>query len=132
MIGLDTNVVVRYLTQDDPAQAAQANEWIEQRLTPREPGFISVIVLVEVVWVLEACYDQSREAVAEVVNALLTTKQLVIDEADLVYLALKRFSASNGDFADALIAVISENRGCSMVVSFDKKAGSVGMSDASQ
>lgn len=132
MIGLDTNVVVRYLTQDDPAQAAQANEWIEQRMTSREPGFISVIVLVEVLWVLEACYDQSREAVAEVVNALLTTKQLVIDEADLVYLALKRFSAGNGDFADALIAVISENRGCSMVVSFDKKAGSVGMVDAGQ
>ena len=129
MIGLDTNVVIRYLTQDDPEQSVRANEWIEQRLTSREPGFISVIVLVEVVWVLETCYDQSKEAVAEVVNNLLITKQLVVDEADLVYLALKRFTPNSGDFADALIAVIGENRGCNAVLSFDKKARSIGMVD---
>ena len=127
MIGLDTNVLVRYLTQDDPSQSAKANEIIEKQLTSRNPGFITSIVLVEVVWVLEACYEQTRGAIEEVINALLTTRQLVIDEADLVYLALRRFSAGNADFSDALIAVISENRGCYSVVSFDKKARSVGM-----
>lgn len=127
MIGLDTNVLVRYLTQDDPIQAAIANKLIEDQLTSRNPGFIASIVLIEVIWVLETCYDQTKEAIQEVVNALLTTKQLVVDEADLVYLATKRFYNGNADFSDALIAVIGEHRGCSSVLSFDKKARSVGM-----
>ena len=103
MIGLDTNVLVRYLTQDDAAQSALANQVIEEQLTPRNPGFISSIVLVEVVWVLETCYDQTQSAIEAIVNGLLTTRQLVVDEADLVYLALKRFSGGNADFSDALI-----------------------------
>jgi predicted nucleic-acid-binding protein len=127
MIGLDTNVLVRYLTQDDAAQSALANQVIEEQLTPRNPGFISSIVLVEVVWVLEACYDQTQSAIEAIVNGFLTTRQLMVDEADLVYLALKRFSGGNVDFSDALIAVISENRGCSSILTFDKKARSVGM-----
>jgi len=127
MIGLDTNVLVRYLTQDDAAQSALANQVIEEQLTPRNPGFISSIVLVEVVWVLETCYNQTQSAIEAIVNGLLTTRQLVVDEADLVYLALKRFSGGNADFSDALIAVISENRGCSSTLTFDKKAQSVGM-----
>ncbi len=129
MIGLDTNVLVRYLTQDDPGQAAIANKLIEDRLTSRNPGFVTSIVLVEVIWVLETCYQQPKNAIQNVVNALLTTKQLMIDEADLVYLALKRFSTGNADFSDALIAVIYESRGCTSTVSFDKKAHSVGMID---
>ncbi|PFG53574.1 putative nucleic-acid-binding protein [Marinobacter sp. LV10R520-4] len=127
MIGLDTNVLVRYLTQDDAAQSALANQVIEEQLTPRNPGFISSIVLVEVVWVLETCYNQTQSAIEAIVNGLLMTRQLVVDEADLVYLALKRFSGGNADFSDALIAVISENRGCSSTLTFDKKAQSVGM-----
>jgi predicted nucleic-acid-binding protein len=127
MIGLDTNVLVRYLTQDDAAQSALANQVIEEQLTPRNPGFISSIVLVEVVWVLEACYDQTQSAIEAIVNGFLTTRQLMVDEADLVYLALKRFSGGNANFSDALIAVISENRGCSSILTFDKKARSVGM-----
>jgi predicted nucleic-acid-binding protein len=103
MIGLDTNVLVRYLTQDDAAQSALANQVIEEQLTQRNPGFISSIVLVEVVWVLETCYDQTQSAIEAIVNGLLTTRQLVVDEADLVYLALKRFSGGNADFSDALI-----------------------------
>ncbi|MCC5826669.1 PIN domain-containing protein [Alkalimonas sp.] len=127
MIGLDTNVLVRFLTQDDPIQSAMANKLIEDQLTSRNPGFISSIVLIEIIWVLETCYDQPRKTIEDVVNALLTTKQLVIDEADLVYLATKRFSSGNADFSDALIAVMCEHRGCSSIVSFDKKAQSVGM-----
>jgi len=127
MIGLDTNVLVRYLTQDDPAQAELANKIIDEQLTSRNPGFISSIVLVEVVWVLEVCYEQTKIAIEEIVSGLLTTRQLMIDEADLVYLALKRFSGGNADFSDALIAVISESRGCTSILSFDKKARTIGM-----
>jgi predicted nucleic-acid-binding protein len=129
MIGLDTSILVRYLTQDDPIQAEQANKIIEDNLTSRNPGFISSIVLVETVWVLEACYDQSKTAIEGIVSSLLTTRQLMVDEADLVYLALKRFSNGNADFSDAFIAVICESRGCTSILSFNKKARLVGMVD---
>jgi predicted nucleic-acid-binding protein len=131
MIGLDTNVLVRYLTQDDPSQSAQANQIIEEQLTQRNPGFISSTVLVEVVWVLETCYDQGHIAIEAIIGGLLTTRQLLIDEADLVYRALKRFSDGNADFSDALIAIVCENRGCSTTLTFDKKARSVGMTPLS-
>ncbi len=127
MIGLDTNVLVRYLTQDDPSQSAQANQIIEQQLTSGNPGFLSLIVLIEAVWVLEACYGQGKSAIEAIVNSLLTTRQLMVDESDLVYKALQRFSGGNADFSDALIAVISEDRGCESTLTFDKKARSVGM-----
>lgn len=132
MIGLDTNVLVRYLTQDDPAQAALANNIIENQLTSRNPGFITSIVLIEIIWVLATCYEQDKGAIEGVIRSLLGTKQFLVDEADLVYLALKRFSQGNADFSDALIAVMCENRGCSSTLSFDKKARSVGMSQVGE
>lgn len=127
MIGLDTNVVVRYLTQDDQAQAEKVNTLFEKKLSLASPGFVSLITLVEVVWVLEACYEQSKTDIEAIVHDLLTTKQIIVESSDLVYLALKRFSAGKGDFSDALIAVVCESNGCEQTVSFDKKAMSVGM-----
>lgn len=127
MIGLDTNVVVRYLTQDDQAQAEKVNTLFEKRLTLASPGFVSLITLVEVVWVLEVCYEQSKADIEAIVHDLLTTKQLIVEGSDLVYLALNRFSAGRGDFGDALITVVCEKNGCDEIVSFDKKAVSVGM-----
>ena len=127
MIGLDTNVIVRYLTQDDKAQSDKASKLIENTLTETQPGFITLISLVEVVWVLESCYDQSKQNILDVVQALLTTRQLLIENAEAAYLALKRFSAGNGDFSDALITVISEKQGCESIKTFDKKAISLGM-----
>ncbi len=127
MIGLDTNVLVRYLTQDDKKQAVKANKLIEQKLSEHEPGYITLITLVEVVWVLESCYEQSKNDILKVLHAILTTKQLLVEQADNVYLALKRFSSGNADFSDALIATLSENNGCHVVYTFDKKASSIGM-----
>lgn len=127
MIGLDTNVIIRYLTQDDKKQAAKANKLIDNELSSNEPGFITLISLVEVVWVLESCYVQSKDEIIGVLHSLLTTKQLLVEGADMAYLAMKRYAAGKADFSDALIAVISENRGCRSVVTFDKKGKSVGM-----
>ena len=127
MIGLDTNVLVRYLTQDDRKQSAKANALIEDELTAQAPGYITSVTIVELVWVLESCYDQSKEGVLDVLHALLTTKQLVVERADMVYLAMRRFSKANADFSDALIAVMSEQEGCSRIVTFDKRAVNVGM-----
>ncbi len=127
MIGLDTNVIIRYLTQDDKKQAAKANKLIDNQLSASEPGFITLISLVEIVWVLESCYAQPKDKVIEVLHSLLTTRQLFIENADMAYLAMKRYTTGKADFSDALIAVISEKGGCTMIVSFDKKGESIGM-----
>ena len=127
MIGLDTNVIVRYLTQDDPVQARKASRLIETKLSAAEPGFVTLITLVEIVWVLESCYDQDKQQMLNILQTLLTTRQLLIERSDVAYLAMKRCATVTGDFSDALIAVISEHAGCAKVVTFDKKASSVGM-----
>jgi len=127
LIGLDTNVLVRYLTQDDKKQSAKANALIENELTAQIPGYVALVTLVEVVWVLESCYDQPKESLLDVLHALLTTRQLVVEKADNVYMAMKRFSKGNADFSDALITILSEQEGCSRVVTFDKRAVNVGM-----
>jgi len=100
---------------------------IEQKLSEHEPGYITLITLVEVVWVLESCYEQSKDDVLKVIHAVLTTKQLFVEQASIVYIALKAFSNGRSDFSDALIATLSENNGCHVVYTFDKKASSVGM-----
>ena len=127
MIGLDTNVLVRYLTQDNAKQAAKTNKLIEKTLTTQNPGYITLTTLVEIVWVLESCYEQKKDGILGVLHALLTTRQLRIERADMVYLASKRYTTAQADFSDALITVISENDGCDSIVTFDKKAVSVGM-----
>lgn len=127
MIGLDSNVLVRYLTQDDKKQSAKVNALIENELTAQNPGFITAITLVEVVWVLESCYDQSKEGILNVLHAVLTTRQLVVEKADRVYMAMRRFANGNADFSDALITILSEQEGCSRVLTFDKRAVNVGM-----
>ena len=127
MIGLDTNVVIRYLTQDDPKQTVITNELIEKKLSAQEPGYITLITLVEITWVLESCYGQSKDSILDVIHSLLITKQLVIEQADLVYMAANNYGIGNADFSDSLITVLSKNNGCERVVTFDKKAVSVGM-----
>lgn len=127
MIGLDTNVVIRYLTQDDPKQSAIANHIIEQELSEKNQGYITLISLIEITWVLESCYEQTKEDLINMLDLLLTIKQISIEKTDLVYLALKRFRTGTADFSDALITLVCEDAGCKRVVSFDKKAVTVGM-----
>lgn len=127
MIGLDTNVVVRYLTQDDKKQAAITNALFEKELSEKNPGFITLITLVEITWVLESCYEQEKANLLAVIASLIAIKQLVIERSDLVYLALKRYESGKADFSDAMIAVIAEDNGCEKIVTFDKKAASIGM-----
>jgi len=122
VIGLDTNVLLRYLVQDDPKQAALANEAIETQCTLATPGFISQIVLCELVWVLEKSYGQSRKQVSLVLEKLLQTNSLNIEELPLVWQALQDYRAVNVDFADALIARKHTKNGCVTTLTFDKKA----------
>ena len=122
MIGLDTPVVVRYLAQDDPRQSAIASRLFEKTLTRESPGFISLVTLCQIAWVLVDAYAADRAAVRTVVEGLLAARQVVIEDAELVWRALRAWERSAGDFAEALISQILAARGCERTVTFDKVA----------
>jgi predicted nucleic-acid-binding protein len=122
MIGLDTNVLVRYLTQDNPVQAARATEVIERRLTEQDPGFISVVVMAETVWVLERFYRFSSARIVAAVERMLGAETLVVENEREVFAALIALKEGRGSFADALIGALSARAGCSRVLTFDRQA----------
>ncbi len=121
MIGLDTNILVRYLTQDDPVQSEQVNAVIEQ-LSTEQPGAISHIVLCELVWVLSRAYQYSREQVAEVIHAVLTCQEFQIERVDMAELAFLDYQQGNADFSDYLLARRHQQMGAEYTVTFDRKA----------
>ena len=121
MTGLDTNVLVRYMMQDDATQSPRATRLIES-LTAEAPGFVPVVVLVELVWVLTGSYGRDRAQVASVLDALLRSKELVLDRPEWVTQALKRYRTGAADFADALIERLSAAAGCSVTMTFDAGA----------
>ncbi|WP_411379412.1 PIN domain-containing protein [Pseudomonas sp. MPB26] len=121
MIGLDTNVLVRYVTQDDPAQSAKASELIES-LTAASPGFISLVSIVELVWVLQSCYQSAKRDVVMVLETLLHTRELTVEHADIIWQALRKFIASKADFADCLIERCAHGAGCEYTATFDANA----------
>ncbi len=121
MIGLDTNVLVRYVMQDDPRQSPRANRLIES-LSTDEPGYVTLVAVVELVWVLAGSYGLTRAQVATVLETLLRSKELVVDRAELVTQALKRFGSGGADFADTLIERIAATAGCSATMTFDAGA----------
>ncbi|MGH8533570.1 MAG: PIN domain-containing protein [Gammaproteobacteria bacterium] len=127
MIGIDTNVLVRYIAQDDDAQASRATAFIENECSASTPGFVGHVVLVEVVWVSESCYGAARDEIVEIVRRILSIKQLVVQDADTAWKALRLFEAGTADFADYVIERSANAAGCKLTVTFDKKASSTGM-----
>lgn len=127
MIGLDTNIIIRYLTQDDLQQSKQATAIIENQLDINNQGFISLVVLVEIIWVLSCCYKQTKSELVPVINQLLMTKQFNIEQMELAFKALRKWQHGAGDFSDALIAVLAKDNGCDYTLTFDKQAVSLGM-----
>lgn len=121
MIGLDTNVLVRYLTQDDPVQSPKASELIES-LTTFSPGFVSLVSVVELVWVLQSCYQSAKSDIVGVLETLLRTRELTIEHAEIIWQALRRFTASKADFADCLIERCAHAAGCEYTATFDVSA----------
>jgi len=121
MIGIDTNVLVRHLAQDDIVQSAQATAFF-QALTHTEPGFISLIVLVEAVWVMQRCYKADRAQLVAILETLLRAKELVVQHADVAWKALHRYTNSTADFPDCLIERLANDVGCASTVTFDQHA----------
>lgn len=123
MIGLDTNVLVRYIAQDDKAQSARAATLIEKECSAPAPGYVGLVVLAEVVWVSESRYGATRQEVAEIVRRILSIRSLMVQDAEIAWKALRLFESSKADFADCLIERTAFTAGCTRTVTFDKRAG---------
>ena len=121
MLALDTNVLVRYLAQDDVTQSAAATRLIEQRLSPTERGFVSLVALLETVWVMQSRYAADPALIAGILSDLLDTSVLELQDAAAVRAALPRYRVGGVDLHDCLIVGLAEQRGA-RVVTFDAKA----------
>ncbi len=121
MIGLDTNIVVRYLTHDDPKQTASAKR-VMNSLSSDSPGFITLVVLAELVWVLKISYDFRKNEIEHVLDSLLRSEELVIERAEIVLQALRKFRAGSADFTDCLIERCGHAAQCKHTLTFDLKA----------
>ena len=122
MIGLDTNVLVRHLVQDDPGQSRKATQLITKHCTRDDPGFINRIVLCELVWVLESAYGYPKDTIVVVLDKLLRTSQLKIEDVQAAWSALRIYQKGKADFADCLIGITNRIGGCERTVTFYQPA----------
>jgi predicted nucleic-acid-binding protein len=127
MIGLDTNVLVRYIAQDDPRQAAKAAHLIERECSEARPGFITTVALAELVWVMEECYRSAKPEIVAILQRILRTRQFIVEEAETVWKAVRLFEAARADFADCLIDRINAAHDCEFTATFDRDAARAGM-----
>ena len=122
MIGFNTNVIVRYLAQDDPVQSPKATGLIERGLAEEDPGFVSVVAMAETAWVLERIYGRTAEEIAAVIERMLEVEVIVVESEQEVFTAMIAVKEGRGSFADALIGALGARAGCSHTVTFDQKA----------
>ena len=121
MIGLDTNVLVRYIMQDDAKQSAKATKLIES-LDSDNVGYITMVSVVELYWVLTTSYELADAQVAQALEMILRTRQFLVERADQVMRALRVFGEGRADFADCLIERSANGAGCTATMTFDVKA----------
>ena len=120
MIGLDTNLLVRYLTRDDPSQYAQVTDFIDRAIARGDRFVINNAVLCELVWVLRTAYECSREEIARALDHILGTAQFDIERADDARQAVRDFQSTKADFSDALIGRVNRSLGADRTVTFDR------------
>lgn len=121
MTGLDTNVLVRYIMQDDAKQSPLATRLVES-LSAQSPGFVPLVAVVELGWVLSSAYELDRAQLVQACEALLRSKEIVVDRAETVWKALRVFQSGNADFADCLIERTASAAGCGRTMTFDRGA----------
>lgn len=122
MIALDTNVLLRYLAQDDPVQSRKATEIVERRLTKQDPGFVSLVCILEIVWVLGSLYKRSREEIADHIEMILAADTLEVQNEQEVYQGVIALRKQAGVFEDALIGGLGVWWGCTATLTFDQNA----------
>ena len=121
MIALDTNVLVRYLVRDDTRQAEAARTLLES-LTAERPGYVCREVAVELVWVLERAYGLARDQIATILEELVATEGLVVEDAYDVARAASRYRAAGVGFSDLMILAAAKRSGAHPLYTFDQKA----------
>ena len=125
MIGLDTNILVRYLTQDDQEQAKKAVKLIESNLSQKQSMFINNIVFCELIWVLERGYKYSKQQIASAIRILLSAQEFAFEQLDSLWIALDKYEKDKIDFSDALIGELNKSYKCTHTYSFDTKASKI-------
>lgn len=120
MIGIDTNVMARYIMRDDVVQTMLADSVIRS-LTVRNPGFLSIVVLVELWWILRRFYKRSIADCRDLFEEILCTDELTVEDQPSVSRALSQVS-QGADFADSLISALAQKAGCLTIVTFDRSA----------
>jgi predicted nucleic-acid-binding protein len=121
MIGIDTNILVRFFTQDDAPQSRRADA-VLQKLTPEEPGFVSLVSLVELAWVMRSRYRMSRSDLIQGLEMLLNSPEIVVESQPVVVQAIHHFGTAKSDFADCLIERSGHLAGCKHTLTFDVNA----------
>lgn len=122
MTGIDTNILVRYVTRDDPEQYRAARAFLESNCTRETPGYVNVVVLCELAWVLTSVYDATDGELVEVIDQLLRTHQLQVERRDQVRAALEQFKRETAGFPDCLLGQINQHAECEKTVTFDRDA----------
>jgi predicted nucleic-acid-binding protein len=121
VIGIDTNILVRFLTKDDTEQFLRARK-LMRSLTPEEPGFIGLAVLVELVWVMQRVYGKTKDETTLFLENLLHTEEMVVENASVVWQSLNAYARSNADFADCVIERSAHHALCTHTVTLDERA----------
>ncbi|WP_029007896.1 PIN domain-containing protein [Azospirillum halopraeferens] len=122
MIGIDTNVLLRFLVNDDPVQSAAAKSFVDRCADTGDEIFIGRVVLCEAVWVLLRAYRYDRTLVAGMIEALLSAEGFDVEDHAAVGEALALWRSGGAGFADALIGCINRRHGCATTVTFDRQA----------
>jgi len=122
VIGIDSNVLVRYVVQDDPVQSPKAAQLIESILTEENPGFVSIVTLVETVWVLKRPLRLTDAKIAGVLRVILRIESLVVEHEREVFAAMILLAEGRSSFSDALIGKLASRAGCTHTLTFDKRA----------
>jgi predicted nucleic-acid-binding protein len=122
MLGVDTNVLVRYLTRDDQPQYEKARRLIDRGMNKGEPLLVSLLVLLETGWVLRSRYELVKSEIVAAFSALLDTADLAFEDEPSIERALYSWKNSAADFADCLIEARNRRLGCRATATFDGKA----------
>jgi len=122
MTGIDSNILVRYIVQDDIEQARKATRLIESKCNVQSPGYINIIVLCELVWVLKRAYGYKKRVIVDVLSTLLSVQEIRVERSAEVSIALEAFASGKADFVDYLIAVINNQKGCDFTYTLDGAA----------
>ena len=117
MIGLDTNILLRFYLKDDPVQSPKAHQVVNS-LSPREQGWVSLATILELIWVVRKKKRAGRDQISSLLESLLTQDVLVLEQSEVVARAIQRFRTTKADFADCLVAESARAAGCSKTLTF--------------